>query len=338
LFSFQKSGAIHLLVAFIIFNFFGFIYGAFKSQEGDYKSLKFALIQANIGSAQEAYAKYGDRFRDAHIKRQIELSMSAYEQENYNLLIWPETSFLKVLKDNKPLPENIFASRFLDFLKKRNVSFISGVFLEGENKETSNAAFVLSPPYKKLEFYKKRRLLPFGEYLPASKIIPDLKSIFPHRADFKEGSTTQKNSFQINGMLISVIICYEGLYTYFFREQINKNGSGKKNSAPSVFINLTNDSWYDSSFEPIQHLYSVAVKAVENQTHIIRSTNTGISALINPSGEIIKPSPFSKEWAGVYQIDFDENIASRFYTQYGHIIVAPVAALLFLIFIIVLKD
>ena len=140
------------------------------------------------------------------------------------------------------------------------------------------------------------------------------KNIFP--LTFKE------YQFQVN-------ICYEDLFPDLIRLNMNAGllfGKG----LPHAIVNLTNDSWYGDTFEPLQHLVNASFRAIENRRPLIRSTNTGISAIVDPVGRLDNRSgQWTKE---IISRDVPMMTGQTVYSRIGNWL-GGVSTLLFLLFI-----
>jgi len=205
---------------------------------------------------------------------------------NVDLIIWPETSvqkwlpvhaeYLEFFEEEKIVPE-IEGTYFL----------LGGLSYEAEisdEKEDDfvftqyNSAFLTDWNGKILGKYNKIKLLLFGEYLPFSDIIPWIKYVSPASGDFTPGSELNILNIGEKGIKIGPLICYEDIIPAFSRD-FAINGA-------NILINLTNDAWFGNSAAPYEHLLVSIPRAVETRRYLIRSTNTGVSAVINPIGEV----------------------------------------------------
>ena len=151
-----------------------------------------------------------------------------------------------------------------------------------------NSAFLTDWNGKILGKYNKIKLLLFGEYLPFSNIIPAVKYISPASGDFTPGSDLSIMEIADKGIKIGPLICYEDIIPSFSRDFALKGAN--------ILINLTNDAWFGESFAPFEHLLVSVPRAVETRRYLIRSTNTGVSAVISPIGKVSnETSIFKKE-------------------------------------------
>ena len=135
------------------------------------------------------------------------------------------------------------------------------------------------------DIYDKIHLVPFGEYMPFKNIlsrIPFFK-IVTGNIGFDKGDNIRAIKTPIG--LVRTVICYEVI----FPEEINPN-----NNDIDAIINLTNDAWFGNSSGPYQHLNSTRFRAIEQGVPVLRAANTGISAVIDPYGRVIRKINLNK--------------------------------------------
>jgi apolipoprotein N-acyltransferase len=126
--------------------------------------------------------------------------------------------------------------------------------------------------------YDKIHLVPFGEFVPLSRVIGFVRGWAEFIADLEPGSRAVV--FPGPPAPFGVVICYEGIFPDLFRQFVN-NGA-------RMMVNMTNDGWFGRTSGPEQHLTMYPFRAVEHRIAIVRAANTGISAFIAPSGQIIR--------------------------------------------------
>ena len=112
---------------------------------------------------------------------------------------------------------------------------------------------------------------------------------------------------------LAPLICYEGLHPAFVAETTFKGAQ--------ILINVTNDSWFGSNFEPKQHLVMTLARAVEFRLPMVRVTNTGITAVAQTDGSWTKPSPTNQEWTGAFRVKYKQNPKPTWYARGGHLII-----------------
>ncbi|MGI9533865.1 MAG: apolipoprotein N-acyltransferase [Thermodesulfobacteriota bacterium] len=215
--------------------------------------------------------------------------------DNADLIIWPETSvqkwlpahaeFFEFFEEEKIIPE-IKGTYFL----LGGLSYVAEVSEKNENDfefTQYNSAFLTDWNGKILGKYNKIKLLLFGEYLPFSNIIPWIKNISPATGDFTPGNELNIMNISDKGIKIGPLICYEDIIPSFSRDFALKGAN--------ILINLTNDAWFGKSIAPYEHLLVSIPRAVETRRYLIRSTNTGVSAVISPTGEVKKETGIFKK-------------------------------------------
>ncbi len=153
------------------------------------------------------------------------------------------------------------------------------------------------------------KLIPFGESMPGSSIFPSLASLLPQSFVMSPGSLGQPPlEWREQRLSIAAFVCYEAIQP----ETVVALAGG---SRPDLLVNLTNDSWYGNTWEPHQHLNFSRFRAVEHRAPLVRSTNTGISAFVSATGEVLASLPY--DTAG--ELVRDVPIVSRERTLYSRI-------------------
>ena len=130
-----------------------------------------------------------------------------------------------------------------------------------------------------IQEYHKQKLVPFGEFLPFEKFLNrvGIKKITEGYSSFLIGRE-QKN-LVINNLNILPLICYEVIFTKFIQRSDLKT---------NLIINISEDGWFGNSIGPYQHFIKGVYRAIEQNSFLIRSTNKGLSLIINNKGEIVK--------------------------------------------------
>ncbi len=238
----------------------------------DEEVLDVALIQGNISQEMK-----WDQSKHVFIMEKY-LQMSQSHQDA-DIIVWPETAiptYYTMVKDS-------FIKKVGMSAYENNVDYLIGVFTYNpENSEVYNSVMTLG---SELGFYRKKHLVPFGEYLPFRGLLTFLeKYIELPMADISSGSGRPLVS--LKGHLVGSSICYEAVYG---NEVIEALPEAK------FLINVSNDAWFGDSLAPHQHLEITRSRAVETGRYLLRATNTGISAIINPDGEIINKSAQFRE-------------------------------------------
>ncbi len=134
--------------------------------------------------------------------------------------------------------------------------------------------------------YDKVHLVPFGEYVPFKSLFWFAQSLTHEVSDFAAGA--ERTPFTLNdgefkGQKAGVFICYESIFPHEIR-LFAANGA-------QLLINISNDGWFGESGAPGQHLNMARMRAIENHRWLLRSTNTGITASVDPYGRVVKIAP-----------------------------------------------
>ena len=191
-----------------------------------------------------------------------------------DVIVWPETASPTALRRDVGLRQTLAA---LSGELRAPLLVGSIDVLDGEPARLSNAAFLVSEQGI-VGRYDKIHLVPFGEYVPLSGVIGFVRSWAEFIADLEPGSRAVV--FPGPPAPFGVVICYEGIFPDLFRQFVN-NGA-------RVMVNMTNDGWFGRTSGPYQHLAMYPFRAVEHRIAVVRAANTGISAFIAPTGQIIR--------------------------------------------------
>ncbi len=144
-----------------------------------------------------------------------------------------------------------------------------------------NAALLLVEPGEVRGVYRKRRLVPFGEYIPGERLIPLLRNINLGGGHYAPGRTADPVVLVRPGgdtVRIGVLICYEGIFPDLARSAVH--------AGAEVLVNPTNDGWFGKSLGPREHFQLHRFRAIETGRAFVRVARTGISGLIYPTGEV----------------------------------------------------
>ncbi|MDO9529482.1 MAG: apolipoprotein N-acyltransferase [Syntrophales bacterium] len=278
------------------------------------KSSKVALIQGNIDQSIKWDVKYQRKTLDIY----RDLSFGAL-QSKPELIIWPETATPFFFQDIDDKHMDV-----LDVAKKSNAYLLFGS--PGfEKKEGStyyfNSAYMISPEGSVTGKYDKVHLVPYGEYVPFSSLFSFLGKLVPGVGDFRSGKGF--HPLLMDEKKIGVLICFESIFPEISREY------GR--SGVSLLVNITNDAWFGMTSAPYQNLSMTVFRAIENRVSIARAANTGISAIIGPTGEIILKTELFKRTVLTGTVQFFDR--ETFYSRYGDLFTYFCFLLLFLLFI-----
>ena len=168
-----------------------------------------------------------------------------------------------------------------------------------------NSASLISPSGEWIGRYDKIHLVPFGEYVPFKQFLSFAGGLTKEVGDFTAGATRQP--LRAGEQKLGVFICYESIFPDEVR-QFAKSGA-------QVLVNISNDGWYGDSGAYAQHLKQARMRAIENDRWLLRSTNTGVTAAIDPFGRVTQTVPRKVRTSLVANYELVNQ--TTFYTRHG---------------------
>jgi apolipoprotein N-acyltransferase len=306
--AFLKDHRVDLLVyagVFIAAVLFGI---ASKADLGDSKKWRVALIQHNVDPWKHDY-------EDA-LNILIDLSRKAAEQ-GPEIVVWSETAFVPAVdyhtkyRRNRETYELVL--RLKEFLAAQDVPYVIGnddgvLKRVGREERIDYNAALLFEGGEITERYWKTHLVPFTENFPFEKRFPRIYKLLVEADTHFWEKGTEYTVFHAGGVAFSTPICFEDTFGYLSREFI-RNGA-------EVIVNLTNDSWSYSTAAMMQHMSMAVFRAVENRRSVVRSTNGGITCIIDPNGRITaRIPPFTEGFLVDEAVVYNEGTTA--YTAWG---------------------
>lgn len=176
----------------------------------------------------------------------------------------------------------------------------------GQAEQLFNSALLVSPEGAMVQRYDKVHLVPWGEYIPFSWAFGFAKSL-THEVGAYSSSGAERAPLEVGSHRYGVFICYESVFPQEVR-QFAEHGA-------EVFVNISNDGWFGGSGAPWQHLNMARMRAVENHRWLLRSTNTGITASIDPLGRVVAIAPRNRRV--VLDAPYGLLNDTTFYTRFG---------------------
>jgi apolipoprotein N-acyltransferase len=165
---------------------------------------------------------------------------------------------------------------------------------------------VLDPSGQLILQYDKIHLVPFGEYVP-SWLSGTLGKITSQVGDYVSGTRYQWAASPEGA--IGIFICYESIFPQLVRRLTP--------AGPSVLVTISDDAWYGDSSAAYQHLEMARLRAIENHRFLLRSTNDGVTAIIDPYGRILATIP--RHRALVLTSSFSFLAGETFYRAHGDV-------------------
>ncbi|HLO25557.1 MAG TPA: apolipoprotein N-acyltransferase, partial [Geobacteraceae bacterium] len=227
---------------------------------------------------------------DKHIEPELflrehqEMSRTLAAANALDLIVWPESVYIADHASREgQLPPHV-----LDGLHTPTLFGAILRFDRGGDPRIYNSAVLANGTGQILGSYDKMVLVPFGEFIPFGDTFPWLYSWSPHSGRFWPGEN--KEPLLLGRHLFSVSICYEDIFPGHIRMLMH---GGRDHHVPEAMFNLTNDSWYGNTVEPMEHLALASFRAIEHRRPLVRATNTGVSAIVDPVGRL---DHRSKQW------------------------------------------
>jgi apolipoprotein N-acyltransferase len=168
-----------------------------------------------------------------------------------------------------------------------------------------NSALVIAADGGRVGRYDKIHLVAFGEYIPFKRLLFFARKLTGRVSEFTRGD--EREVFRLNGHRYGVFICYESVFADEVR-QFSQLGA-------EVLVNISDDGWYGDTSAPWQHLNMARMRAIENRRWILRDTNNGVTAVIDPYGRVRQSIPRHQVGALAAQYGFRSDVT--FYTAHG---------------------
>ncbi|AUX22930.1 hypothetical protein SOCEGT47_034460 [Sorangium cellulosum] len=257
------------------------VYGVLRMRAVD--AAASAAEPVRIGIVQPNLALFDRRNAvKIHVNRTRELA-----RKGADLVVWSEAGVPQAFR------ESTYQREIQRSLTSRlGVPTVVGtvVHRQGATREergvSFNTALMADQDGKILGRYDKQYLLAFGEYLPFGEMIPYLYTLSPNSGRFSPGTSLAPLPW--NGHRIAAMICYEDILPHFVNKLV-------AHGDPDLLVNLTNDAWFGDSTEPWIHLALAKMRAIEHRRYLVRATNSGVSAIVDPVGRVVVHSDTFKE-------------------------------------------
>ena len=254
-----------------------------------------ALLQPNISQEMR-----WDEDNMLTIFRQMtEMTVEA-ANKGAKVIVWPEST-VPLSYTESPL----YRDTIEQLSRQYDVDIILGSVATDPNRPRSlwNSAFLASGG-KTIGHYDKIRLVPFGEYVPLRRVLFFAEKLVRAVGEFEFGS----NDLPLTGKLkYGPAICYEIAFPQISRTQV-RNGA-------DVIVTITNDAWFDGTSAPAQHLWQARMRAVEDDRYVLRAATTGISAFIDPTGQVLSWIPMGRD--GIIYASFEPRTDQTAYVRFG---------------------
>jgi len=236
-------------------------------------TLAVGLVQTNRGAGEK-------HFDQALFLREHQvMSRELAAAQPLDLIVWPESILgMDLAAREGALPPGLTGDLRTPVL----FGAILRLDERGERRLYNSAVLTDGAGGRIAGTYDKMVLVPFGEYIPFGDTFPVLYAWSPYSGRFWRGEQTEP--LRLHGQPLSVNICYEDIFPGHVRMLMQ---GGRDRRVPEAMFNLTNDSWYGDTIEPLEHLVLASFRSIEHRRPLVRSTNTGISAIVDPVGRIV---------------------------------------------------
>ena len=231
-------------------------------------------------------------------------------------LIWPEAPFPFFLTH-----EADAMAQIADLLPEGSV-LITGAVRPGDNRQQAyNSVYVIDHDGTILSLNDKVHLVPFGEYLPLQSLLEriGLQQLTKMAGGYLSGDRRRSTTVPRAPSMLP-LICYEVIFP---------GQAVPRGDRPGWMLNLTNDGWFGISSGPYQHFRQARVRAVEEGLPLVRAANTGISAVVDPVGRVVRSLPLGAE--GVLDSALPRPIEPTIYVRAGDSPVGLAVTIAFLI-------
>lgn len=308
------AGCVFLIMAAVLF------YGVYRVDQVNKillgsKGMDVFLAQGNIDQA----IKWDKKFKKETLNIYERLSLK-HSPGDGSLIVWPETAVpfkFQVIND--------LHDQIVDLSVKTKSWLLFGSVSSVPNQADQdffNSAYLLSPSGDVRGKYDKVHLVPYGEYVPLRHWMPFVEGFTEGIGDFSQGPGFYP--LDMEGKKIGVLICYEGILAHAARQY--------KNNEAELLVNITNDAWFGNTSAPFQHFSMSIFRAVETRMYLIRAANTGVSGIVDPTGQIISATDIFRDDALKGFVKFVK--IPTLYSVFGDIFVVLCLAFMVVYFIV----
>jgi apolipoprotein N-acyltransferase len=237
------------------------------------------VVQANMGLMEKRSS-----FEDG-LQRHLDASSAVLQDSHADFVVWSETSAMRPVRDSTYKQElraavgrRIGAPAIFGAVVVRQVDDERGYVLYNAAVSSDENGTILGR-------YDKQYLLAFGEFLPFGETFPRLYRWSPNSGHFTPGTSLDPLILRVRGEShpVSVLICYEDVLPGFTNDAV-------RHADPELLVNMTNDAWFGDTTEPWEHLALAQFRAIEHRRYLVRGTNSGVSAIIDPVGRVVAQS------------------------------------------------
>jgi apolipoprotein N-acyltransferase len=257
-------------------------YGAVRMHQVDERvaqaeHMTVGLVQVNMG----IFDKRQDPLEG--YRRHVEQTLELERDVQPDLVVWPESAY------NFFIPEGTTNLREHVTGRIRTPLLFGGLARREEDgqRRLYNTAYLVDADGTVQGTYDKTYLLAFGEYLPFGETFPILYELSPNSGRFTPGDHVR--ALGLDGWRATTLICYEDILPSFVRRAVAEGD-------PHLLVNITNDAWFGDTTEPWIHMALAKFRAIEHRRALVRVTNSGVSAVVDPAGRtVVHSGVFTRE-------------------------------------------
>ena len=279
-------------------------FGTWIRPETHLGTQKAVLLQSNLQVGGEELLGIAPL---AASSAELTLQAATLDEAKTAIAFWPEA----------PSPFQIDRAEFTDAVSALSRQLHAPVIAGSIGTEAApllprgyrvyNSAALFTPERGYVGRYDKIHLVPFGEFVPYANLFQFASGLTEAVGTFNRGRS--RTALLADGHRYGVFLCYESIFGDEVRRFVN-NGA-------EVIANLSDDGWYGDSSAPFQHINMARMRAIENHRWLLRDTNTGITASIDPEGRIVETMQRHKRGAVVVHFDYLQG--TTFYTRHGDV-------------------
>lgn len=264
------------------------------------------LVQSNVPILMGE--QWTQQYFDQTVKELADLSVPKPGEVDPNqppldLIVWPESPAPFFINDPN------FRHAVSEVARQTHAAVVIGSLglpTNNQGQQLYNSAAIVAPDGSWGARYDKNHLVPFGEYVPFKQLLGFANALTHEVGDFIPGR--EHNVLRAGNLAVGAFICYESVFPGEVRD-FAANGA-------EVFVNVSNDGWFGDTAAPWQHLEQARMRAIENHRWLLRSTNTGITGVIDPFGRVLDTAPRNQRT--YIDVPFSIETDTTFYARHGN--------------------
>jgi apolipoprotein N-acyltransferase len=261
---------------------------------GDHSAV---LLQQNLSEG--GSEPWTDEQTQSTLREFSALSLNSLPHQHPDLIVWPESP--APFQTNDPA----FREPISKLARQANTWLVIGSIGVDNPHTIFNSASLVSPAGEWTARYSKIHLVPFGEYVPFASVFSFASGLTQAVGNFTRG--TLHAPLQAGDQRLGIFICYESIFPNEVRQLVADGAE--------VLINISNDGWYGDSGAWAQHLNQARMRAIENNRWLLRDTNTGLTASIDPYGRIV--ANMERKTRGALVAPYALTKVTTFYSRHG---------------------